>query len=236
MKINKHQPASFLISIVIQFFAVLIAICAMAIKLDGAQQANAQGNLADLIREGKVTTRIYGEDIQTLSISLGNKTPGSIEILIPAGTYFVSADSEVQNMVSTEDKRVTLEAAGKNTLKIAAACANRGKKIPRKGWDVFDIGSPPNGNELVKLAAAMSSYDSYPVKQAAVWIVTDNAEYYDLGTLTSGIGSQSAFPFSAQPTSSQFHGPRLINEYGYLLDACYEKAHGKRAWRTIPQT
>ncbi|OAM90700.1 hypothetical protein OH491_02830 [Termitidicoccus mucosus] len=156
---------------------------AASARLAGAQKNAARADLADLIREGKVLARIGGGDIQHLYISLKKMTPWPLEVLIPAGTYFVCDNPEAQDMVSTEDVPVVLEEADYWNPRIPVACASRPKKIP-EATDVFSIGSLPDDAELKCLMTVLKGKDApYATKQAAIWIVTDNAGYDDLGSL-----------------------------------------------------
>ncbi|MDR2673518.1 MAG: WD40 repeat domain-containing protein [Opitutaceae bacterium] len=165
-------------------------------KLAGAAPGTAPRNITDLIKTGKLLAEISGDGIQEISVRLRKTVPWPLEVVIPAGTYFVCNNKNAQNMVSTEDVRVALaeSESEKDSFSVPVACANRPKDVPDSG-DRFTIGSLPNGEELAKLMASMRGKNvSYPVKQAAVWILTDNADYSDLGKLitrTSRMGEPS---------------------------------------------
>jgi hypothetical protein len=100
-------------------------------------------------------------------------------------------------MVTTAEGRVTLGADGWETISVSAACANRPRDIPGSD-DTFTVRRSPNQKELARLMPVLGSAGaSDDVRQAAVWIVTDNADYGDLGILVSGFGG---------------FGPRVIDE------------------------
>ncbi|OAM90701.1 WD40 repeat domain-containing protein [Termitidicoccus mucosus] len=170
-------------------------------KLSGATPGTTPQTIADLIKNGKLLAEIGGSDIQRIYVHLQKIVPSSLEILIPAGTYFVCDNPNAQNMVSTEDVRITLAESQTKTgaNAIPVACANRPKDIPG-GSDHFTIGSLPNGDELAKLMAFLKGKNTaFAVKQAAVWILTDDADYEDLGKLivrTTRIGDSRFSPIS----------------------------------------
>ena len=56
-------------------------------------------------------------------------------------------------------------------------------RIPRRE-DVLDLRPAPGGTPLDRLVPGLGSVNPY-VRQAAVWIVTDDANYAELGRLTS---------------------------------------------------
>ena len=85
-------------------------------------------------------------------------------------------------------------------ISVSAACANRPRDIPGSG-DSFTVRRSPHQKELARLIPVLGRAGvSYATRQAAVWIVTDDASYSDLGILVS----RTRF----QP----FGGTRTINE------------------------
>lgn len=183
---------------------------------------NAPQNLADLINAGKVRLSARGNGIQRMGIVLIKMFPQTLEIIIPAGTYFVCDDSWVQNMVSTSAVRITLKEDSQNE-DVPVACANRRRKVP---WskDTFTLGAAP-GDELPKLMAVLGRENvSFAVKQAAVWIVTDNASYDDLSSLvTTHYGS------SSQTTSETISKTDAAVAMGICRDAGIDVTT-KRIW------
>jgi hypothetical protein len=110
-----------------------------------------------------------------------------VVVVIPAGTFFVSGGS-AQNMVSTEEEVLLLSDDSWVSADLDAACANRELDVP--DTDVtFSIQRAPQQQELEMLMPVLRDAGvPYDVRQAAVWIVTDDADYDDLGTLVSGFG------------------------------------------------
>jgi hypothetical protein len=158
---------------------------AAAAMLSGKARRDAGQNLWDLIAQGQVVAEINGQSIQQVSVKLRKTVPWTLmDISIPAGAYFRSANPRAQNMVTRAETRVTLN-ANSQSFHVLAACANMPKAIPG-GNDAFTLTQLPANSELAKLAAALGARTPYPTAQAAVWIVTDNAGYRALGTLVTG--------------------------------------------------
>ena len=116
--------------------------------------------------------------------------PEELDFLVPAGTYFVCGNKAAQNMVATKDVQRKLR-RDSETVYIPSACADQPKNIPT-GRDGFTIGALPNEGELQRLMAVVNAQNvPFSTRQAAVWIVTDNATYSGLGSLVGGGGSRA---------------------------------------------
>lgn len=103
-------------------------------------------------------------------------------------------------MVTTAEEQVTLSSAEWIPVTVQAACANRPRDIPG-GGDRFKVARSPHQEELQRLMLILrASGADYDVRQAAVWIVSDDADYADLGILVR----RSAFQV--------FGGTRAIDE------------------------
>ncbi len=158
-------------------------------------------NIFDLIIENKVEIKTKGSNITEVKVKIRKLVPYNISVLIPPGTFFVSHSSSSQNMVTRRHKKINLADDNWHSYSIDAACANRIKKIPGKD-DKFDVQRSSNQKELELLMDVLSKEKvSSSVEQAAIWIVTDNASYYDLGILVQ----RSRFQY--------YGGSRIINEY-----------------------
>jgi WD40 repeat protein len=172
-------------------------------KLAGTTPGATPQNITDLIKAGRILAEISGGNIQNIYVRLRKTVPYPLEAVIPAGTYFVCNNKKAQNMVSTEDVRIALAESESETnpTAIPVACANRPKDVPG-GGDSFTIGSLPDGDALAKLMASLKGGKiAYAIKQAAVWIVTDDADYIDLGKLvtrTSRFGENPLFATSVR--------------------------------------
>jgi hypothetical protein len=144
------------------------------------------GDIVDLIREKKIEVRTSGSGIQSVSLSMRRLVPHPVTVRVPVGTFFVAGNRSSQNMVATAARVQRLTSAAWVTVSVAAACANRPRNIPGSG-DSFAIERAPEQAELARLMAALDKAGvGYAVRQAAVWIVTDNASYSGLGILVRG--------------------------------------------------
>ena len=142
-------------------------------------------DIVDLIREGKIEVETRGAGIESLVLRLRRRVPYPITVRVPVGTYFVAAQASAQNMVSTADAACVLRNDEWTVLRPAVTCANRPKRVPGNG-DTFTVQRSPQQEQLRQLMPVLSrARADFSVRQAAVWIVTDNADYDDLGSLVS---------------------------------------------------
>jgi hypothetical protein len=155
-------------------------------------------DIVDLIKEKKIQVRAEGSGIESVGVGIRRLVPYPITVRIPVGTFFVSANTSAQNMVTTAELSFRLESDDWQEVAPDAACANRPRDIPGSG-DRFTVQRSPHQTELAKLMPILDKAGvNTETKQAAVWIVTDDADYYDLGTLVA-----SQFGYG---------GSRVINE------------------------
>lgn len=155
-------------------------------------------DIVDLLKEKKVEVQATGRGIEEVSVRIRKLVPYSLTVRIPVGSFFVSANPSAQNMVTTAESKVRLTSNEWTSVSPDAACANRPRDIPG-GDDAFTVQRSPHQAELARLMPVLDKarVDS-ETRQAAVWIVTDNADYSDLGILVA-----SQFGFG---------GSRVINE------------------------
>ena len=160
-------------------------------------------DIVDLVAEKKIEVQSQGDGIERVSIKARRLVPYPVVLRIPVGTFFVSSSQSAQNMITTSESKFTLRSDGWEYLSPSVACANRPRDIPGSG-DSFTVQRSPNQAELNALMPFIEKAKAgFAVRQAAVWIVTDNADYYDLGTLVS----------TSANTLIVFGGKREINEY-----------------------
>jgi hypothetical protein len=146
-------------------------------------------DIVELIENNVIEAEISGGDITYVNLRIRRLVADPVNVLIPVGSFFVSANPAAQNMVATGEKKTKLTADTWQNIRIPAACANRPKDIP-DGNDKFSVQRSPNQEELVRLMPALNkSGAETTTKQAAVWIITDNADYEDLGILISDPGN-----------------------------------------------
>jgi hypothetical protein len=155
-------------------------------------------DIVDLLHEKKIEVQAQGSGIERVSVRIRRLVPYPLTVRIPVGSFFVSSNRSAQNMVTTAESKVRLTSQEWLSVSPDAACANRPRDIPGSG-DTFTVQRSPQQAELAKLMPVldMARADT-ETRQAAVWIVTDNADYSDLGILVA-----SQFGFG---------GSRVINE------------------------
>lgn len=142
-------------------------------------------DLLDLFAEHKIDMVAFGDSIHRARLRIRKLVPYPLTVRIPAGTYLVPGDPAAQSMVVTAEDKVRLVSNEWQSTTLAVACANRPKRIPRKD-DYFTVRRSPYQAELIRLMPVLDKAQvGNDTRQAAVWIVTDNADYDDLGTLVA---------------------------------------------------
>jgi len=140
-------------------------------------------DISEFISEKKIEIRSSGSGIQSVSLEMRRRVNHNIAVLVPAGTLFVARSGYTQNMVTRSQSRVELVNDEWTTIIIDAACANMSRSVP-DDTDTFSIRPPRPDSDLQQLMAFLGDASvPYEVEQAAIWIVTDNADFDDLGIL-----------------------------------------------------
>lgn len=154
------------------------------------KEFNEGRDIVDLLQEKRIEMDAYGSGIKYVGLRVRKLVPYPLTVRIPVGSYFVPANLGAQNMVATSEEKVRLLADDWKSTLVNVACANRPRGVPGSS-DTFSVQRSPQQEELVKLMPALDRAGvEFPVRQAAVWIVTDNADYNDLGIL---VASQFGF-------------------------------------------
>ena len=180
-------------------------------------------SIVDALKRERIEVQILGSDIQSVTTKMRRRVDRPIKVIIPAGSYFV-CDGASQNMISRRERRLVLDNDTWQTVSVPAACADHTKPIP--GSKVrFTVRELPRQSELKRLVTVLEEENvPFDIEQAAIWIVTDDADYASLGTLVS----RSSFQLSG--------GTRLID----VLDAaramrlCFKAGidvRGKAIWQ-----
>jgi hypothetical protein len=183
---------------------------ATARRLDldlGAVDQSPQ-EIVDLLAAGKITVESQGDGIQTVALKVKPRVPYPVSVRIPVGTFFVSRNASSQNMVATGEKTIRLTDDEWVSVSMPAACANRPRNVP-DGQDRFQVQRSPKQADLARLMPVLDEAQvGFAVRQAAVWIVTDNADYGDLGILIRTGG------FRAIDASDTARAMRICDEAG----------------------
>lgn len=155
-------------------------------------------DLGDLLDEGKIEVKSAGESIRNVGVEVRRLVPYPIRVNVPVGTFFCNDSGAAQNMVATGPATVELNGDDWERVLVPSACANRPRPIPGSG-DTFTVQRSASSAELVRLMAVLADARvDYATEQAAVWIVTDDASYADLGHLVS------------RPVGAIYGGSRVI--------------------------
>lgn len=201
-----------------------LAVLCVAVPTTFAEVQGEGQDIVDLLTQKKIEAKTHGAGIEDVSLELRRLVKQDLTVRIPVGTFFVSRRTSAQNMVSTEAATVGLQQDGWVSVSIPAACANRPRDIPGNE-DNFTIRRAPQQKELQKLMPIVSKASvSSAVRQAAVWIVTDNADYEDMGILVASFGPVA------------FGGSRVIDEEAVtramqLCDEAGINITAKAIWR-----
>jgi hypothetical protein len=137
----------------------------------------------ELVAEGRLEVEFAGHDITEVAARIRRRAAETLKVRIPVGTYLVAKGADTQNMVVTEDVLCALEADEWIAVSVPVACASYSKGVPGK-WDRFSAADSTESRELAMLMPELEDARApYAVRQAAVWIVTDDADYGKLGQL-----------------------------------------------------
>ncbi len=146
-------------------------------------QALPAEHIVDLLEQETITYTLTSGSINQLGLEIRNTSDRDIQVAIPAGTFFINADPESQNMVVVHDASLALSPAAAGDVLLAVACANLHLSEPTQE-NSFTIERDPTPATLTYLIDRLNDAGAeYPVQQAAIWIVTDDAAYDELGML-----------------------------------------------------
>jgi len=140
-------------------------------------------DIVDLLNDNKIEIEAQGGGIKSIVLKVRRKVAYPTRMYIRPGTFFVSRNPSSQNMVATGEVEQVLADDDWVMLTVPAACANRPLNIPR-AKDSFTVQRSPDQEDLEKAMPVLGRAGiQYPATQAAVWIITDNADYSELGKL-----------------------------------------------------
>ncbi|MDR2465902.1 MAG: hypothetical protein LBD35_00800 [Prevotellaceae bacterium] len=181
---------------------------------------NPNPDIVDLLNDKTVEVKVRGSDITKVELSVRRLKARNLTVRIPAGAYFVSANASAQNMVATEEKNIQLNDNQWKTVSVPAACANRPRDIPDSN-DSFTVQRSSNSDELTRLMPVLNKNRAgIKTRQAAVWIITDNASFAELGTLLSN--------------NSRAIGPVETAQAMQICSKANINIKSKRIWKDVP--
>ena len=138
-----------------------------------------------LVAEKRVSITIKGGGLTRARVTLTNNGDSAVSAIIPAAVMFASRNPKIQNMVTTAGKLVALKPNETKSLSVPVACANMPRRAPGSSTDLF-LEQVANRPALQRIVRHMQTVRTpFAVRQAAVWIVTDNATYQGLSRLNT---------------------------------------------------
>jgi len=146
--------------------------------------------ITELVAEKAITVTCRGASGTFVVLTVKNLRNQPVSFTIPVGTFFDSADGSIHDLVTVETLTVTLGASESRAMTIWTACADF-HLTGTGSSDVFRVlATPPDARLLPVLKALAGVGASREIFQAAVWIITDNADYDVLGAIGHG-GAQA---------------------------------------------
>ena len=165
-----------------EIYNKVLECAAQATRLPNVDQDT---ELTAMLAEKKIEIKVRGAGIRYVDINIRRLTHADVNVVIPSGTFFVSQNAAAQNMVATREVSIRLNDDSWHSLVVAAACANKPKVIP-KADDNFTAQRSPRQEELRTLMPMLNCVrGGAAIEQAAVWIVTDNSTFGQMGSLVS---------------------------------------------------
>ncbi|MDR0835579.1 MAG: hypothetical protein LBN11_03230 [Tannerella sp.] len=152
-------------------------------KEDDKEEDILQMTLLDAINRGYVQFSAYGSSISSSVIEIYKKSDSKLILSIDPGLYLAAESSDDQSMIITGSTQIKMIDETIQEIYVNTACMNIHRNIPT-GNSKFALKQLPENDLLTKVIKLLNrvSY-SYAVIQAAVWIVTDEASYADVGVL-----------------------------------------------------
>lgn len=193
----------------------LLIVLATSLGAWQAAWAEKTGTVFELINTGSAKVTAQGNGINSVSVCIDLKKKEDLTVTVPAGTYFEARNAAKSNMVALTSSSITVPADAYRhstyILPVPAASTNFTRNIPVAG-NLFTIQRSSPNKEITRVVLLMAKARvSYPVSQAAIWIVTDNVTSTDLDTLISRpevFSKRSFVEFKAWE-----RGTKVINPY-----------------------
>lgn len=127
-------------------------------------------------RSKHVSIKATGQDLNVVNLEVTAKSRG-FDFEIPAGTLLVNSSGSHQNMMVARTVVVSFKDPASplvQPVKLDVYCVNMHKSVPI-GENTFSVGSYEPESALVKFVSCLErSSEEKEVRQAAVWIMSDN--------------------------------------------------------------
>lgn len=168
-----------------------------------------------LLEQGLISLTVEGAGIDKVVLSLRRVRAERVVVRIPMGTLFTSADKSVQDMVALAERIVVLDDDSVRVARMQVSCATMRRPVPKSGASL-ELSRSVSG-ALARLVLAIEGASvEFPARQAAIWIVTDDANYEDMGSLRKPSPIAPNLPGGMRmiTRSDAAEGMRLVEEAG----------------------
>ena len=158
-------------------------------------------SLMDLVNAGTASVAISCGSIDWATVTVKNLSDEEISFTATPGTFLSANSTSYQNMLLMETCGGRLSAGESRSYSLDTCCMNRTRHIPEEG-NGFSLSV--SSNQLLQRLSEYCQNNSttYAVRQAATWIITDNATYRDCGILSYS-GGRSVISQEAYDTAQE---------------------------------
>jgi formylglycine-generating enzyme len=211
------------ITLIVVFFMILSTLSLGQSKT--TLEKTSGRDIVELLDEGKIEIKSLRCGIDVINVSLRRLVPSPVKVRIPIGTFFGIVNSSSKNMVTLISSNVQLSDDDWKMISISAADANLTREL-QKNYDSLIVELSPYQEALRKLMAAVSTTGvDLATRQAAVWILIDDADYSDLGRLVSSYNFSFDKGKRVIHETEAAHAIKLCNDIGIDVTS-------KRIWHS----
>lgn len=191
----------------------LFACVAMAVEVQEMKLEQALRQKLVVFQASGQPTNGHSHYGTCLRVSLKNLTSQSIRITLENGRLLVPSDSQVQNMLITQNTRFELAPYATVSHAVQAMCAQRFDASPTNQTSFYQ--GYMAGEKLRSIAAFIEQHKLYnSAGQAAVWCVSDRKPVWEINLpdthmqhlVRSFVASLTGLPVQRPPSISQLHG------------------------------
>ena len=137
-------------------------------------------SIFELARTGKLTISGEGWDLYRFGVVLHKHRTSALPVSVPQGLYWKAQDPRVQDMVATHGFDHKLDQDGDIWCSTPAAGAGMRKRLATAKDKFTLLPSPPNADLARLIAFFAFKMPEFRLRQAAIWVVTDNATWDEL--------------------------------------------------------
>jgi hypothetical protein len=143
-------------------------------------------NIVDLVDQGLITFFITVGSLNALDLQVENNSAEPLRMTIRSATFFDNSDTSSKNMVVLDTFTALLQSHGQGDFNLDVTCANLHLTKPSQA-DTCLMKRVTTPLEMVKVIDELnSSTVDHAVEQAAIWNVTDDATFDQLGIQAEG--------------------------------------------------